>query len=147
MASEMVVEVPEAKLKRLLRGNNGSIRVPVSDNAPGSTPIDETVMGETYTLTGVICEVDDINNFDRDDGSQGQVRNVKIQDRTGDIRVSIWGDEAEHEYSVGDYLHLFNVSVESGYQDMKEAKVGYDSSLRTIPAEKNDERFVTLTLD
>ena len=146
MVDETVVELQAEELGKLLRGERGSVRTTVSPDAPQSTPIAETALNETYTLTGVIRSLSDINTFQRDDGTEGQVRNVRIQDRTGDIRASLWGDWADLEMSVGDYLHLFGAEVDTGYEDQKEASVGYDGTAKVIPYDEIDtERFVTIT--
>lgn len=144
MVRELVAEVSESDLRELLRGETESLRLPTSNDAPLSTPIAETELNETYTITGVVRSVEETNTFDRDDGSEGQVRNVTLQDRTGDIRVSLWGDKADVDISVGDYLHLFGAEVDTGYQEKREASVGYDSTMRAIPADEADQQ-ITLT--
>lgn len=146
MVAEHVVEVSEAHLRELLRGECDTLRIPTSNDAPKSTPIAETELNETYTITGVVRSVDEVNTFERDDGTEGQVRNVTLQDRTGDIRLSLWGDHADVEIDVGDYLHCFDAEVDTGYKQQREAKVGYDASVRAIPADEADAQ-ITLTID
>ncbi len=147
MESETVVELSEQALEKLLSGERNTVRGRVSADAPESTPIGATELNEEYTITGVVRSIDDVNTFQRNDGTQGQVRNVKIQDRTGDIRVSLWGDKADITMEIGDYLHLFNAEVDTGYQDQKEASVGYKSTAKVIPEpEVNNERHITVTI-
>jgi replication factor A1 len=147
MGSETVLEVDPRELRALLNGERQTIRVPVSPDAPKSTPIVDTALNNRYTLTGIVRSVSDVRTFQRDDGSEGRVRNVRIQDRTGSIRVALWGDHTALEMDVGDYLHLFDAEVDTGYQDDKEASVGYDASAKVIPhTEIDDERYITIGL-
>lgn len=146
MESETLVEIPTAALEKLLRGERDTVRASVTPNAPQSTPIGETQLNEEHTIVGVVRSISDINTFQRNDGTDGQVRNVRIQDRTGDIRVALWGDKAEIQMEVGDYLHLFDAEVDTGYEDAKEASVGYDSTLQVLPqSEVDTDQHVTIT--
>jgi replication factor A1 len=149
MVDETLVSVSETALERLLHGDRDAVRAAVSADVPQSTPIGEVELNEEYTLTGVVRSISDVNTFQRSDGSDGQVRNIRIQDRTGDIRVALWGDKADFEMSVGDYVHLHNAEVDTGYEEQTEASVGYNSTLKVIPHENIDpgERYVTITME
>lgn len=148
MDGETVVKIPPVALEALLHGEESAVRVPVSPDAPQSTPIGETELGEEYTLVGVVRSISDINTFQRNDGTDGQVRNVRIQDRTGDLRVALWGEKADIQMDVGDYLHLFNAEVDTGYEENKEASVGYNSTLKVIPqSEVDTERQITVVVE
>lgn len=146
MEPELVAKVDESTLRELLSDGSDSIRIPASNDAPKSTPIAETELNETYTITGVVRSVEAKNEFERDDGTDSQVRNCVLQDRTGDIRVALWGDKADREIEVGDYLHLFNAEVDTGYKEQREASVGYNATVRVIPADEVEPQ-ITLTLD
>ena len=47
---------------------------------PETTPISDLEIGRTADIAGVIRSADPKRTFDRDDGSEGQVRNVRVQD-------------------------------------------------------------------
>ncbi len=88
--------------------------------------------GETVDIAGVVRSADELRTFERDDGSTGRVRNVRIQDETGDIRVAIWGDRAERELAPGDTVWFGTVEIQEGWQDALEASVNWQSSLAAI---------------
>lgn len=136
-------------MRALLRGERDTIRVPETKKAPNTTPISEVRLDETYDLMGVVRDVGDINEFDRDNGETGQVRNVRIQDRTGDIRCALWGDHADVEMELGDYVHVLSAGIESGYQDKLEASVGYDSSIYVVEQDDDEEdaQYVTISIE
>ena len=96
---------------------------------PDATPIAEVELDETVDLAGVVRSTDPKRTFDRDDGSEGQVRNVRLQDDTGDIRVALWGDLADMEIAPGDEVLAADVDVQDGWQDDLEASAGWRSTV------------------
>jgi len=113
---------------------------------PESTPIAEVEIDETVDIAGVIRSADSKRTFERDDGSEGQVRNVRVQDETGDIRVALWGDEADRDLQPGDEVLLADVEIEDGWQDDLEAAANWRSTVSVLdegtadqPAEPTDQ--------
>jgi replication factor A1 len=80
----------------------------------------------------VVRSADPKRTFDRDDGSEGQVRNIRIQDETGDIRVALWGDLADRDVAPGDEVQLTDVEIQDGFQDDLEASANWRSTLTTL---------------
>jgi len=80
----------------------------------------------------VVRSADPKRTFDRDDGSEGQVRNVRVQDDTGDIRVALWGDMADREVAPGDEVQLTDVEIQDGWQDELEASANWSSTLTVL---------------
>ncbi|WP_435316872.1 single-stranded DNA binding protein [Haloarchaeobius sp. TZWSO28] len=99
---------------------------------PESTPIAELELGETVDISGVIRSADPKRTFDRDDGSEGQVRNVRVQDDTDDIRVALWGDKADYDLGPGDRAAFADVEIQEGWQDDLEASAGWRSSVTVL---------------
>ena len=99
---------------------------------PERTPIETLEIGETVDIAGVVRSADPKRTFDRDDGSEGQVRNVRVQDDTGDIRVALWDDKADKEIAPGDELALADVEIQDGWQDDLEASAGWQSSVTVL---------------
>ena len=58
-----------------------------------------------------IIDIQDPNEFQRQDGTPGIVRNMEIGDETGIIRTTLWNEQAEIPYEVGDPLKLENPRV------------------------------------
>ncbi len=99
---------------------------------PESTPIDEVEMGQTVDITGVVRTSDPKRTFERDDGSEGQVRNVRVQDDTGDIRVALWGEKADIDVGPGDRVAVADAEIQDGWQDDLEASAGWQSTVTVL---------------
>ena len=147
MVKETVAKVSTAELHRLIEGEVESLRVNETLDAPGSTPIGEARIGDTVSVVGVVTDIGDINTFSRDDGTDGQVRNIQIQDRTGMIEAALWGEEADRGLSVGDTVQVLNGEVEEGFQDSaRQLNVGYETRFRIFEQDR-DAELVTLMLE
>ncbi|AWB27967.1 single-stranded DNA binding protein [Halococcoides cellulosivorans] len=99
---------------------------------PDATPIDSVEIGTTVDLAGVVRSTDPIRTFDRDDGSEGQVKNVRLQDESGDIRVALWGDHADTDVGPGEKLYCGDVEIQDGWQDDLEASAGWQSTVAVL---------------
>jgi replication factor A1 len=62
-------------------------------------------------IIGRIIDIQDPNEFQRQDGTPGLVRNMELGDETGIIRTTLWNEQAEIPYEVGDPLRLENPRV------------------------------------
>ncbi|WP_254273188.1 single-stranded DNA binding protein [Haloarcula marina] len=124
-----------------VRERDGSLELHVGDDGavdeideavdfePDADPIEGVEIGDTVDIAGVVRSADPKRTFDRDDGSEGQVRNVRIQDATGDIRVALWGDKADKEIAPGDEVLAADVEIQDGWQDDKEASANWASTV------------------
>ncbi|WP_144902434.1 OB-fold nucleic acid binding domain-containing protein [Halobellus captivus] len=83
-------------------------------------------------LKGRVLSTDTVRTFDRDDGSEGQVRNVRVKDETGDIRVALWGEKADLDIDLADYVVFTDVEVQDGWQDDLEASAGWQSTVSVM---------------
>lgn len=112
-------------------GSRGSVERLEDDvpYEPDTTDIAEVEIGDTVDIAGVVRSADPKRTFDRDDGSEGQVRNIRVQDKTGDIRVALWGEKADREIVPGDEVQLAEVDIEDGWQDDLEASAGWQSTV------------------
>jgi len=99
---------------------------------PDTTDIGALELGETADVAGGVIETDPKRTFDRDDGSEGQVRNVRIKDETGDIRVALWGDKADRDIDLADYVAFTDVEIQDGWQDDLEASAGWQSTVNVM---------------
>ncbi|MCG1002088.1 MULTISPECIES: single-stranded DNA binding protein [Halobacterium] len=112
-------------------GDRGAVEPVDADVAfvPDTTSIENLELEDVADISGVIRSADPKRTFDRDDGSEGQVRNVRVQDDTGDIRVALWGDKADLDIGPGDEVAFVDVEVQDGWQDDIEASAGWQSSV------------------
>ena len=116
-------------------GNRGSIHSSEAEVSyvPDATAIDEVELDDTVDIAGVVRSADPKRTFDRDDGTEGQVRNVRVQDETGDIRVALWGEKADIELGPGDEVLFVDVGIQDGWQDDLEASANWQSTI--VPLE------------
>ena len=75
-------------------------------------------------LVARVIELNDIRNFDRDNGDTGSVRNIEVADDTGSIRVVLWNEDAEMDLEVGMPIKLQNPRITLGIDNRVEAVVG-----------------------
>jgi replication factor A1 len=82
--------------------------------------------GEDVDLIGRIVSIYDLNEFQRNDGTTGNVRTIEIGDDTGVIRTSFWDEKAEMPLKEGDAVKLENARTRFGNYNM-ELSVGKTS--------------------
>ena len=115
-------------------GDRGTVETVDEDveYVPDTTDIGDLELGETADVAGGVIETDPKRTFDRDDGSEGQVRNVRIKDETGDIRVALWGEKADRDIDLADYVVFTDVEIQDGWQDDLEASAGWQSTVNVM---------------
>jgi len=115
-------------------GSRGAIEVVDADveYVPETTDIADLELEDVADIAGGVIETSEKRTFDRDDGSQGQVRNVRIKDETGEIRVALWGDKADRDIDLADRVAFTDVEIQDGWQDDLEASAGWRSSVSVL---------------
>jgi ssDNA-binding replication factor A large subunit len=123
-------------------GDRGAIREHDGDVSyqPDATAIESVELDDTVDIAGVVRSADPKRTFDRDDGTEGQVRNVRVQDETSDIRVALWGEKADIELGPGDEVLFVDVAIQDGWQDDLEASANWQSTV--VPLEDGLETDV-----
>ncbi len=80
--------------------------------------IEELEAGQEATVEGRIIDLGSVRTFSKKNG-QGKVRNVRIDDGTGSLKVVFWGDKAEEvdeRFETGDEIKVINGYVQDkGY--------------------------------
>ncbi len=102
---------------------------------PETTDIADVEIDRTVDIAGGVIETDPKRTFDRDDGSEGQVRNVRVKDETGEIRVALWGEKADADVDLADRVVLTDVEIEDGWQDDLEASANWRSTVSVLDAD------------
>ncbi|MFW6382859.1 MAG: single-stranded DNA binding protein [Haloferacaceae archaeon] len=115
-------------------GSRGAIE-PIEESVeyvPETTDIGTLEIGQTVDVAGGVIEADPKRTFDRDDGTEGQVRNVRLRDETGDIRVALWGEKADSDLELADYVLVTDAEIKDGWQDDLEASAGWRSTVSVL---------------
>jgi len=127
-----------------VRERDGSLELHVGDRGaverieesieyvPETADIGSLEIDETVDIAGAVVEMDEKRTFDRDDGSTGQVRNVRIKDDTGEIRVALWGEKADKDVDLADRVVFTDVEIQEGWQDDLEASTGWRSTVSVL---------------
>jgi replication factor A1 len=143
-ATELAEGVSVEVIDGYVRERDGSLELHVGDRGaveeldeevtfvPETTDIDGVEIGEQVDIAGVVRSADPKRTFDRDDGSEGQVRNVRVQDGSGDIRVALWGDKADLDIAPGDEILCADVEIQDGWQDELEASAGWRATVSPL---------------
>ncbi|MFP4628407.1 MAG: replication factor A, partial [Halobacteriales archaeon] len=107
---------------------------------PQPTPIEALTEGDVATVSGVVRATDPVNTFDRRDGTEGRVRNVRVQDATGSIRVALWGERADVDLGPGDEVTVVDGTVQDGYRDDVELSANWRSTVlsRAVEVEASE---------
>jgi replication factor A1 len=121
-------------------GSRGAVEDLAEDieYVPDTVDIERLELGDQVDIAGGVIETDPKRTFDRDDGSTGQVRNVRVKDDTGDIRVALWGEKADADVDLGDYVVLTDVEVQDGWQDDLEASANWRSTVSVVDQDPRD---------
>ncbi|WP_224270142.1 single-stranded DNA binding protein [Haloprofundus salinisoli] len=96
---------------------------------PETTDIGSLEIGQTVDIAGGVIEADPKRTFERKDGSEGQVRNIRVKDDTGDVRVALWGEKADADVELADHVVLADVEIKDGWQEDIEASAGWRSTV------------------
>ena len=102
---------------------------------PETTDIESVEIGQTVDIAGGVIETDSKRTFDRDDGSEGQVRNIRLRDETDDMRVALWGEEADTDIELADRVLVTDAEIQEGWQDDLEASAGWQSTVTVLDGE------------
>jgi replication factor A1 len=115
-------------------GNRGAVEEidEEIEYVPETADIGDLSIGDTVDIGGVVRSADPKRTFDRDDGSEGQVRNIRVQDETGDLRVALWGEKADTEIAPGDEVQLADVEIQDGWEDDIEGSAGWQSTVTVL---------------
>ena len=97
--------------------------------------------GKEIDIVGRILSVNDINEFQRDDGSVGEVRSVMFADESGKVQLSFWNERAKEEYVVGDAYQIENARTRLGMMSV-DLNIGSGSRVIKLTEEQASAMFI-----
>ncbi len=98
------------------------------------TPIADIGINSAYSVTGFVSGLDEIREFERQDGTKNRVSNIYISDDTGRIKVALWGDHAGivNELDIGSEISIIDAFAKSGLNEEVELSAGSRTSIRVL---------------
>lgn len=96
------------------------------------------------SIIGVVTKLYDIRKFVRkSDKSEGQLRNFVIEDDTGSIRVTLWGDSADLGISKGDIVKLIggNVVYDEYTEEGHSINTNFSTQITINPKNLSDDEI------
>ena len=97
--------------------------------------------GIEIDVIGRILSVNDVNEFQRDDGSVGIVRSLLFADESGKVQLSLWNERAQEEYHVCDAYQIENARTRLGMYDV-DLNIGGGSRLIKLSEEQASAMFI-----
>lgn len=131
IAKELGVDVKEEN-KDLMK----DIEIYIKDIIPNMRNI---------VLIGRIKEIYKLSNFNRKDGSIGQVGSFLLNDNTGDIRVVLWDEHVKvfenPNFDLNELVKIINGYAKKGKQQGLEIHVGKLGKIEISPEDIDFKRF------
>ncbi len=94
--------------------------------------------GREVDVIGRILSMADIRQFQRVDGTDGQVRSIELADETGVVRTSLWDEKSDINQGLGDAIKIENARTRLG-QGTMELSVGRSSRITTPTDEETQQ--------
>ena len=97
--------------------------------------------GVEVDIIGRILAVNDVNEFQRDDGSVGVVRSILFADESGKVQLSLWNERAQETYNVGDAYQIENARTRLGMYEV-DLNIGSGSRLIKLSEKQASDMFI-----
>jgi len=99
------------------------------------------------TIVGRILHVNPPRTFTRSNGEEGKMRSLYIADKTGILRVVIWGEKAEllgSSETIGKIVRFSHGYVRKGYNGRLELNIGLKGNIEVSPPDISEEEFPSI---
>ena len=99
------------------------------------------------TIVGRILHVNPPRTFTRSNGEEGKMRSLYIADKTGVLRVVIWGEKAEllgSSETIGKIVRFSHGYVRKGYGGRLELNIGLKGNVEVSPPDISEEEFPSI---
>ena len=97
--------------------------------------------GIEIDIIGRMLSVNDINEFQRDDGTVGVVRSALFADESGKVRLSFWNEKAQGDYEVGEAYRIENARTRLGMYNV-DLNIGGGSRIIRLSEEEASAMFI-----
>ena len=79
-----------------------------------------------------VVDIQDTNTFERDDGEEGQVRNMVLGDDTGTLRMTLWDEQTEiaDQIDEGDAIAISGAYTLEDDRNNAELRLGDDATVK-----------------
>jgi replication factor A1 len=90
------------------------------------TDIADIVPGESYSVQGKVSEIGELREFEREDGTENVVANLRLTDETGSIRLTLWGEQAYviEDLDIDSEIQIINAYAKCGLNEEIELSIG-----------------------
>lgn len=90
------------------------------------TDIADVIPGESYSVQGKVSEIGELREFEREDGTENVVANLRITDNTGSIRLTLWGEQAYviEDLDIDSEIQIINGYAKYGLNEEIELSIG-----------------------
>jgi replication factor A1 len=98
-------------------------------------PVKDLQQGTVVSLQGFVTGLGEVREFQKQDGSLGQVANIYISDETGRVKVALWGDHVRliEGLDLGYKAELIDAQVKSGWNEELEISCGWRTKITFAP--------------
>ncbi|MDR3291985.1 MAG: replication protein A [Methanobrevibacter sp.] len=108
------------------------------------TKIAEAHEMKNVNLLGIITKIHDTISFERADGTTGYVKSIEIKDDTGDIRVTLWGDDTKLDLNKGEIIEVKGVNIEFDEYSPSGYKVNTNWNSRIVKDPSGDTALINV---
>lgn len=111
------------------------------------SPIADLSEQKDVAIKGIVSRLQDIKTFTRKtDNTEGRLRNFDVRDVTGEIRVTVWGDDTKLPINKGDIIKIIGGDVR--YDEYTQSQYSMNTNFNTqitinptLPAEELDQLY------
>ncbi len=124
-------------------GTQGEIEVFPPDSDEDSFPpladflkkiVEITTEDKKTNTVGIVRRLHPVSCFKRQNGTEGKVRRLELEDRTGHITVVLWNQKVDElaDLKRGDFLQIMGATVKEGLDGQVEAHTGNRTQIEIL---------------
>jgi replication factor A1 len=96
--------------------------------------------GNNQSLIGTVMSISNYRSFKTRKGGSGKVCNVKVEDKTGSMRVTLWTENIKHLKNIkeGDIVRVDGVDIKDGYAGLEATMRPNSKIKKAVDLDPND---------